>query len=75
MRSDRDVPDTPTNGEEHQQELSTGERDRRPSGRAVHARGSAHPESDLDLCVVVPEATRQLREGILSFAKTVAGRR
>ena len=28
------------------------------------ARGSAHPESDLDLCVVVPEATRQLREDI-----------
>ena len=28
------------------------------------ARGSAHPESDLDLCVVVPEATRDLREAV-----------
>ena len=28
------------------------------------ARGSAHPESDLDLCVVVPEATRDLRESV-----------
>ena len=25
------------------------------------ARGSAHPDSDLDLCVVVPDATRDLR--------------
>ena len=32
------------------------------------ARGSAHPESDLDLCVVVPEATRELREGIHAIA-------
>ena len=28
------------------------------------ARGSAHPESDLDLLVVVPEATRDLRESV-----------
>ncbi len=28
------------------------------------ARGSPDPDSDLDLCVVVPEATRQLREDI-----------
>ena len=28
------------------------------------ARGSAHPDSDLDLCVVVPEATRSLRESV-----------
>jgi predicted nucleotidyltransferase len=28
------------------------------------ARGSAHPDSDLDLCVVVPEVTRKVREGI-----------
>ena len=28
------------------------------------ARGAAHPESDLDLCVVVPEATRDLRESV-----------
>ena len=32
------------------------------------ARGSAHPESDLDLLVVVPEATRELREGIYRSA-------
>ena len=32
------------------------------------ARGSAHPESDLDLCVVVPHATRDLREGIYATA-------
>ncbi|MGH2361451.1 MAG: nucleotidyltransferase domain-containing protein [bacterium] len=32
------------------------------------ARGSAHPESDLDLCVVVPHATRELREGIHATA-------
>ena len=28
------------------------------------ARGSAHPDSDLDLLVVVPEATRDLRESV-----------
>jgi predicted nucleotidyltransferase len=28
------------------------------------ARGSAHPDSDLDLCVVVPKLTRALREAI-----------
>ena len=27
------------------------------------ARGSAHPESDFDLCLVVPEVTRELRDG------------
>ena len=32
------------------------------------ARGSAHPESDLDLLVVVPEATRDLRESVYSSA-------
>lgn len=32
------------------------------------ARGAAHPESDLDLCVVVPQATRELREGIYAVA-------
>ena len=32
------------------------------------ARGSAHPESDLDLCVVVPHTTRELREGIHAIA-------
>ena len=28
------------------------------------ARGSAHPDSDLDLLVVVPDATRDLRESV-----------
>ena len=28
------------------------------------ARGSAHPDSDLDLLVVVPEATRDVRESV-----------
>lgn len=28
------------------------------------ARGSPHPDSDFDLCVVVPEMTRAVREGI-----------
>ena len=32
------------------------------------ARGSADPDSDLDLCVVVPEVTRELREGIHATA-------
>jgi predicted nucleotidyltransferase len=31
-------------------------------------RGSAHPESDLDLCVVVPQTTRDLREAIHAIA-------
>ena len=32
------------------------------------ARGSAHPESDLDLCLVVPEVTRELRDRIYAIA-------
>jgi predicted nucleotidyltransferase len=32
------------------------------------ARGTAHSESDLDLCVVVPQATRALRESVHSAA-------
>ena len=32
------------------------------------ARGSAHPESDLDLLVVVPDAARDLRDGIYATA-------
>lgn len=32
------------------------------------ARGSARPESDFDLCVVVPEPTRELKEGIYAIA-------
>ena len=32
------------------------------------ARGSSHPESDLDLCVVVPEANRDLRESVYGAA-------
>lgn len=32
------------------------------------ARGTAHAESDLDLCVVVPQTTRELREGIHTTA-------
>ena len=32
------------------------------------ARGAAHPESDLDLCVVVPEVTRELRNAIYAIA-------
>ena len=32
------------------------------------ARGSAHPESDLDLCVVLPEVTRDLRNAIYAIA-------
>jgi len=32
------------------------------------ARGSASPESDFDLCVIVPHATRELKEGIHQIA-------
>ena len=32
------------------------------------ARGSALPDSDLDLCVVVPEATRDVRESVYCSA-------
>ena len=32
------------------------------------ARGSAHPESDLDLCLVVPAVTRELRDQIYAIA-------
>lgn len=32
------------------------------------ARGSPHPESDLDLCVVVPQVTREIGEAIYSAA-------
>ena len=32
------------------------------------ARGSPHPDSDLDFCVVVPEATRGVREGVYRVA-------
>ena len=32
------------------------------------ARGSAHPESDLDLCVVIPDRAPELREGIYALA-------
>ena len=32
------------------------------------ARGSAAPESDLDLCVVLPHATRDLRDAIHAIA-------
>jgi predicted nucleotidyltransferase len=32
------------------------------------ARGDAHPESDLDLCVVLPDPTREIREGIHAIA-------
>ena len=32
------------------------------------ARASAHPESDFDLCLVVPEVTRELRDGIYAIA-------
>ena len=32
------------------------------------ARGSPHPDSDLDLCVVVPEAAREVREGVYRAA-------
>jgi predicted nucleotidyltransferase len=32
------------------------------------ARGSAGPESDLDLCVVVPHATRELKEATHAIA-------
>jgi predicted nucleotidyltransferase len=31
-------------------------------------RGVAHPESDLDLCVVLPEVTRDLRDAIYGIA-------
>jgi predicted nucleotidyltransferase len=31
-------------------------------------RGTAHPESDLDLCVVVPSVTRELRDAIYGVA-------
>jgi predicted nucleotidyltransferase len=32
------------------------------------ARGAAHPESDLDVCVVVPAITREIRERIFEAA-------
>jgi predicted nucleotidyltransferase len=32
------------------------------------ARGTADPESDLDLCVVVPHASRELKEAIHAIA-------
>ena len=32
------------------------------------ARGTPHPDSDLDLCVVVPEVTREVREAIYRAA-------
>ncbi|MBI1876501.1 MAG: nucleotidyltransferase domain-containing protein [Acidobacteria bacterium] len=32
------------------------------------ARGSASPESDLDLCVVLPNVTRDLRDAIYAIA-------
>ena len=32
------------------------------------ARGVAHPESDFDLCVVLPEVTRALRDDIYAIA-------
>ena len=32
------------------------------------ARGTAHPESDFDLCVVLPAVTSQLREAIYLIA-------
>jgi predicted nucleotidyltransferase len=32
------------------------------------ARGTADPESDLDLCVVVPKVTRDLRDAIYTIA-------
>jgi predicted nucleotidyltransferase len=32
------------------------------------ARGGAHPESDLDLCVVLPEVTSAIRDAIYGIA-------
>lgn len=32
------------------------------------ARGSPHPESDLDLCVVLPDVSRDLRDAIYAIA-------
>lgn len=32
------------------------------------ARGTAHPESDFDLCVVLPAVTREAREAIYAIA-------
>jgi predicted nucleotidyltransferase len=32
------------------------------------ARGTAHPESDLDLCVVVPVVTREVRDAVYDIA-------
>lgn len=34
-------------------------------------RGSAHPESDLDLCVVVPDVSRTLRDAVYAIAWAV----
>jgi len=31
-------------------------------------RGSAHPESDLDLCVVVPDVSRDFRDAVYAIA-------
>ena len=47
--------------------------DRLPAGRAApdfgsRGRGSADPESDFDLCVVLPVVTRELRERIYGIA-------
>jgi predicted nucleotidyltransferase len=32
------------------------------------ARGTAHPDSDIDLCVVIPAVSRQIREAIHTIA-------
>ena len=40
----------------------------RISAFGSRARGTAHPESDLDLCVVLPAVTPQTREAIYGIA-------
>jgi uncharacterized protein len=42
--------------------------DARISAFGSRARGTAHPESDFDLCVVLPAVTREAREAIYTMA-------
>lgn len=43
-------------------------RDARISAFGSRARGTAHPESDFDLCVVLPAVTPETREAIYAIA-------
>ena len=44
-----------------------------PGAHGSRARGDAHPESDLDVCIVVPQKNRALRDAIREIAKRAGG--